>query len=65
MTPLLESVKILRLKPGDIIVIETEKRITWEQAQTIRTHAESEFPGHKVLVLSEARVRVTREETAV
>jgi hypothetical protein len=53
--PMLEiqAIKRLRLRPGDIIVLKTQKVLSHNAFENIRSVVADNFPGHKVLVLEE------------
>lgn len=48
----LESVKMMRLQPGDTIVVESGVHLTADQAAKLRSQAEEQFPGYHVVVLT-------------
>lgn len=50
--PELESVRILRLEPGDEIVLTLRDRATHADVDALRKMAEEHWPGHRVSVLS-------------
>ena len=47
----LESVKVLRLEPGDVIVAKLADHHDYAVAEKARTRLEDCFPGHKVVIL--------------
>jgi hypothetical protein len=49
--PELESVRVLRLQPGDVVVVRLADRIDKHAAETIRNDLRPKFPDHEVLVL--------------
>ena len=46
------DVKRLRLKPGDIIVVNVDRQITAEEAHRLKERVEQLLVGHQVLVTS-------------
>ena len=46
-----ESVRILRLQPGDVLVVRLDADITRQQAHDIRQELKPKFPDNEVLVL--------------
>lgn len=61
---LFESVQILRLRPGDVLVVDVGRvPVSRDAAEEIRKRAEDEFPGHKIVVTYGVKFRVTREES--
>jgi hypothetical protein len=50
--PPLKAAKVVRLQPGDVLVLVCEDQITKEQAALLTEYGEQAFPGHKVVVLS-------------
>lgn len=60
--PLLESVKILRLRRGDVIVVEARPDINSFDADDLRTQVRRRFPGHEVVVTSGLHLTIAREE---
>jgi hypothetical protein len=58
-----EEVRILRLQPGDALVLRFVREISAERARRIKTLMSDQFPGNKILVLSgEVELTVLREE---
>ena len=51
--PEFESVRILRLEPGDEIVLTLRDRATHAHVDDIRKRVEERWPNHKVTVLAE------------
>lgn len=58
--PELEGVRILRLEPGDVLVLRAERRVSVAEANQLRERMESVFPGHKSLVLDGVTLEVAR-----
>jgi hypothetical protein len=51
------------VKPGDVIVLETDYPMTVEMAERIRTYAEMVWPNNRVAVLGDGlRVKVMTAE---
>lgn len=50
--PEFESVRILRLEPGDEIVLTLKDKATHADADQLRKMAEERWPGHRVSVVS-------------
>lgn len=48
---LLESATILRLEPGDILVIKSDRRVSRALLERLQGRMQERFPEHKVLVL--------------
>jgi hypothetical protein len=46
-----ESVRILRLQPGDVVVVRLADRMDKHTAETIRNDLKPKFPDHEVLIL--------------
>lgn len=47
----LVATQVLRLQPGDILVVKSERRLTVEQATALREHVKERIPDHEVLVI--------------
>jgi hypothetical protein len=47
----LEHLRVLRLEPGDVLVLTCPDPLTFERAETLRARVKQEFPGHKVIVI--------------
>lgn len=47
-----EHVQVLRLEPGDTLVLKTPRALTADQADRIRQQLEARFPGYPALVIS-------------
>lgn len=58
----LEEVRVLRLQPGDVIVVRIERPVTQVAADTLREKLEEAFPGHKGVILDGASMEVIRPE---
>jgi hypothetical protein len=57
-----ESVRILRLQPGDVVVVRFADRIDKLTAETIRNDLKPKFPDHEVLVLGpDADLEIVRD----
>lgn len=56
----LEEVRILRLEPGDVLVLEAKQRVSQAEAEKLRERIESVFPGHKALIIDGATLVVAR-----
>lgn len=62
MTKLLQSVTILRLKPGDVIVAEIDDRPAEAIAAQISEQLRDRFPGHEIIVTHRVRLSVQRSD---
>lgn len=47
----LPEVRILRLEPGDVLVLQCEKFLDREEASYITEQVAAYFPGHEAIVL--------------
>ena len=47
----LPEVRILRLQPGDVLVLQCEKFLDREEAHYITQQLAARFPGHEAIVL--------------
>ena len=56
----LESVKVLRLEPGDVIVAKLADHHNYDVAEKARMRLEECFPGYKVVILGGIDVEVQR-----
>jgi hypothetical protein len=52
IAPLLEEARILRLEPGDVIVLRTPLRLSFEQIAELEEQVTDRFPSHKAIVLA-------------
>lgn len=60
-----EEVRVVRLQPGDVIVLVTSKRLSLDAAEHMREHAQAFFDGHQVVVLEDGlTLEVLREDGA-
>lgn len=48
----LPEAKALRLQPGDIVILETDRNMSGAEAARLRDQAKARFPAHDVLVLT-------------
>lgn len=61
--PPVEAVQVLRVQPGDTLVITTTKPITEAAAATIRDQLRLAFPGVPAVVLDDGTtVRIVRPD---
>ncbi len=55
------DLKVLRLQPGDALVVEVDGLLSQEQARMLKDHVEKQFDGHRCLVLdSSAKLSIAR-----
>ena len=60
-----EHVQVLRLEPGDVIVLELDRHPSAVEAEAIRNQAEAIWPNHRVVVLEKGtRLKVARETSS-
>ncbi len=65
LASLFETVKVLPLRPGDILVIRCKDRFPMEAMDRFRALLEKEIPGHRILVLENGTdIEVLRREDA-
>lgn len=50
--PEISSVQRMRLRPGDLIVIECPMVLSHAQVEKLKEHLAPTFPGHKIVVLT-------------
>lgn len=50
------KVRVLRLRPGDVVVLESPRPLSPAQAETVKRQWEKRFPNLPVAVVSELRV---------
>jgi hypothetical protein len=60
----ISSVRRVRLRPGDKIVLTTQENLSQAQLRDIRRLAQEKFPGHEVLVLSRLDLKIIHEAPA-
>jgi hypothetical protein len=61
--PELESVRIMRLQPDDVIAVEVDRPISDHEVAQLLTRIKRTFPGHKAIVLDNgARLSVARPD---
>lgn len=59
----LREVRVMRLKPGDVIMLQVEHRhIDRETIVDLKARLEEEFPGHRCVVLSGCDLSIVRDE---
>lgn len=56
----IESVRILRLKPGDEIVLKVSRTYGEKDLLHLKSQAEKHWPGHRIIVLSDVDIEVVR-----
>lgn len=47
------DIRVLRLQPGDVLIMRTPTRLSQIDQEGIRQQVEKQFPGHKCLVLTD------------
>ena len=52
------EVRRLALKPGDVIVLTTDRRLTYSEFDGMRDATKDWFPGHEVRIISEATMTI-------
>lgn len=58
-----ESVKLLRLQPGDVVVLRLSGEPSEQDIADITERLKSTFPGHQAVVLSDdAELQVFRKD---
>lgn len=61
--PGFESVRVMRLQPGDVVVIEVNYPVSAKDIDQFKARLERTFPGHKAIVLDNgARLTITRPD---
>jgi hypothetical protein len=59
------DVKVLRLQPGDMVVLTVADNISWEQTIQLRSAAEERFPDNdEIVVLNRVGIEIVRPEVA-
>lgn len=60
------EIRTLTVKKGDVIVLSTPMKLSWDAAKRIREIMETEFKGHQVVILDGGTslevLRTTNEE---
>ena len=58
------DIDVLRLQPGDALVVTVDRRITQAQASELRAALLERFPDHEVFVCAgDVRLTVQRDES--
>jgi hypothetical protein len=57
---LLKEMAVLRLEPGDVLVLTTEGTVTDAEADKLYVRMQAAFPGHKVALLEGLKLAVAR-----
>lgn len=60
--PEVERVEVVEVKPGDVVWIRVERRLTNEHRLRIKDVAEQLWPDNKVVVGEECDVKIVRPE---
>jgi hypothetical protein len=45
-------IEVIELRPGDVLFVKTDRKITREEAEALRAQIMGQLPGFKVVVLS-------------
>ncbi len=57
------EMRVVRLEPGDIIVVSTPRRLTHEDVQDIRDHVTAFFGEYEIAVLEDGmQMQVVRKD---
>jgi hypothetical protein len=63
---LLPRVRILSVRPGDVLVLKTDRALSEEETHLAREILQREFPGHRGIILDDgAELEVVRAEEIV
>lgn len=52
------------LRPDDILVLESDRRLSDREVATIADQIRATFPGHRTIVLEDLRLRIVSPEDA-
>lgn len=57
-----DDVRVIKIEPGDLLVLETDQMLSMEQAENIKRRVKErpEFADHEVVVLAGFRLKVAR-----
>lgn len=59
--PATASITVARLQPDDVIVVESDERLTVEGAERLKAHVQQVWPDHRVAVFDKGyRMKVVR-----
>lgn len=58
--PPIERVEAVRLEPGDVVVLTVAQPIPMAVAESLKEQLRPVFPGHKVLIVSQAELEILR-----
>jgi hypothetical protein len=61
--PEIERLQAVRLEPGDVVVLTVARPVSMSVAAELKGQLEPVFPGHRVLVLTEAELEILRPAT--
>jgi hypothetical protein len=62
LTELVQEVTIVRVQPGDVIVLTTRRRITPDMARELRSQVQSVWPNNKVVVADDVDISIARTD---
>lgn len=57
-----DDVRVLRLRPGDAIVITVKSPLSDDENKRLIRHLQGQFPGTQVMILYGAKLEVLRAE---
>lgn len=60
--PAVPDVQILRLAPGDTLVLNVDHPLDDQEFATLSAQLKEQFPGHRVAILENATLSVLRKE---
>jgi len=55
------EVEVLRLQPGDVIVVTIHERMSRQQSDRVSEQVKARFPGHEVVLAQGLSLSVKRE----
>lgn len=56
----LSEIRVINLKPGDIIVGRFAEMVTKDQVEAARERLTELFPGHQILLVSGVEIEIVR-----
>jgi hypothetical protein len=56
----LESLSVLKVEPGDMLVFRSKNHVRMEEVQRLREQMEAALPGYKALLLEQMDIGVVR-----
>lgn len=57
---MIEELRVVGLRPGDVILVRTQQDVTKDQVDQIRARLSEVFPGHQIVIMTGVGIEIVR-----